>query len=114
ISSRLAAERAEVESVPGTTTPITDASEIVEFGEQFGYPIAIKAAYGGGGRGMKVVARPEDAPSAFDSAEREAQAYFGRAECYLERYLTRPRHVELQIFTDTRGNGVYVSDSACS
>ena len=114
ISSRLAAQRADVVSVPGTTVPITDASEIVAFGDEHGYPIAIKAAYGGGGRGMKVVERAEDAQSAFDSARREAQAYFGRPECYLERYLTRPRHVELQIFCDTRGNGVYLSDRDCS
>jgi acetyl-CoA/propionyl-CoA/long-chain acyl-CoA carboxylase, biotin carboxylase, biotin carboxyl carrier protein len=114
ISSRLAAARAEVESVPGTTVPITDASEIVAFGQEFGYPVAIKAAYGGGGRGMKVVERAEDAQGAFDSAAREAQAYFGRPECYLERYLTRPRHVELQIFCDTHGNGVYLSDRDCS
>src|SRR5438105_8960906 len=76
ISSRLAAQRAEVESVPGTTTPITDASEIVDFGDKFGYPIAIKAAFGGGGRGMKVVAGADEAESAFVSAQREAQAYF--------------------------------------
>jgi len=114
ISSRLAAQRAEVESVPGTTTPITDASEIVAFGEEYGFPIAIKAAYGGGGRGMKVVTRAEDAQGALDSAQREAQAYFGRPECYLERYLTRPRHVELQIFCDTQGHGVYLSDRDCS
>ena len=90
ISSRLAAARADVESVPGTTTPITDVSEIVAFGEEYGYPVAIKAAYGGGGRGMKVVESAEEAQSAFDSATREAQAYFGRPEAYLERYLTRP------------------------
>ncbi len=114
ISSRLAAARAEVESVPGTTTPINFASEIVAFGDEFGYPIAIKAAHGGGGRGMKVVERAEDASAAFDSAAREAQAYFGRPECYLERYLTRPRHVEVQIFCDTKGNGVYLSDRDCS
>src|SRR6202163_80568 len=114
ISSRLAAQRADVVSVPGTTTPITDASEIVAFGDEHGYPIAIKAAYGGGGRGMKVVETPDDAQGAFDSAQREAQAYFGRPECYLERYLTRPRHVELQIFCDTQGNGVYLSDRDCS
>ena len=108
ISSRLAAERAGVASVPGTTTPITDPREIVEFGEQFGYPIAIKAAYGGGGRGMKVVEAAAEAQSAFESAQREAQAYFGRAECYMERYLTRPRHVEVQVFTDSHGNGVYL------
>jgi acetyl-CoA/propionyl-CoA carboxylase biotin carboxyl carrier protein len=114
ISSRLAAQRADVVSVPGTTTPITDASEIVAFGREYGYPIAIKAAYGGGGRGMKVVERADDAQSALDSAKREAQAYFGRPECYLERYLTRPRHVELQIFCDTHGNGAYLSDRDCS
>jgi acetyl-CoA/propionyl-CoA carboxylase biotin carboxyl carrier protein len=93
ISSRLAAQRAEVAGVPGTNEPITDVSEIIAFGKEHGYPIAIKAAYGGGGRGMKVVTKEEDAQSAFDSAAREAQAYFGRAECYMERYLTRPRHV---------------------
>ena len=114
ISSRLAAERAGVESVPGTTAPIVDVSEILAFGEEHGYPVAIKAAYGGGGRGMKVVQDAEGASAAFDSAQREAQAYFGRAECYLERYLTRPRHIELQVFCDTHGNGVYVSDRDCS
>jgi acetyl-CoA/propionyl-CoA carboxylase biotin carboxyl carrier protein len=114
ISSRLAAERAQVESVPGTTTPIEDVSEILTFGEQHGYPIAIKAAYGGGGRGMKVVHKAEDAQSAIDSAQREARAYFGRSECYMERYLTRPRHIELQIFCDAHGNAVYLSDRDCS
>jgi acetyl-CoA/propionyl-CoA carboxylase biotin carboxyl carrier protein len=114
ISSRLAAERAQVESVPGTTTPIEDVSEILAFGEEHGYPIAIKAAYGGGGRGMKVVHKAEDAQGAIDSAKREAQAYFGRSECYMERYLTRPRHVELQVFCDTHGNAVYLSDRDCS
>jgi acetyl-CoA/propionyl-CoA carboxylase biotin carboxyl carrier protein len=114
ISSRLAAARAEVESVPGTTVPISAASEIVDFGTQHGYPIAIKAAYGGGGRGMKVVESADDAESAFASAQREALAYFGRDECYMERYLTRPRHVELQVFTDTHGHGVYLSDRDCS
>ncbi|HEX5096639.1 MAG TPA: acetyl-CoA carboxylase biotin carboxylase subunit [Acidimicrobiia bacterium] len=114
ISSRLAAQRAEVTSVPGTTTPITDVGEIHAFGEEHGYPIAIKAAYGGGGRGMKVVADAQSAQSAFESAAREAQAYFGRPECYMERYLTRPRHVELQVFCDTHGNGVYIGDRDCS
>lgn len=114
ISSRLAAQRAEVAGVPGTNEPITDVSEIIAFGKEHGYPIAIKAAYGGGGRGMKVVNKEEEAQSAFDSAAREAQAYFGRAECYMERYLTRPRHVELQIFCDKKGNGVYLSDRDCS
>jgi acetyl-CoA/propionyl-CoA carboxylase biotin carboxyl carrier protein len=114
ISSRLAAQRSGVASVPGTTSPIVDASEIVAFGEEHGYPIAIKAAYGGGGRGMKVVTDASAAAASLESAQREAQAYFGRAECYMERYLTRPRHVELQIFTDAQGNGVYLSDRDCS
>jgi acetyl-CoA/propionyl-CoA carboxylase biotin carboxyl carrier protein len=114
ISSRLAAQRSGVESVPGTTTPIAEVGEILSFGQQHGYPIAIKAAYGGGGRGMKVVADAGAAAAAFESAQREAQAYFGRPECYLERYLTRPRHVELQIFADAHGNGVYLSDRDCS
>src|SRR5690242_2650556 len=114
ISSRLAAQASGVASVPGTTSPISDVSEILAFGEEFGYPIAIKAAFGGGGRGMKVVESADKAQAAFDSASREAQAYFGRPECYMERYLTRPRHVELQVFTDTQGNGVYISDRDCS
>ena len=114
ISSRKAADRAAVESVPGTTSPITDVREILAFGDEHGYPVAIKAAYGGGGRGMKVVHQPEDAQSAFESATREAQAYFGRPEAYLERYLTRPRHVEIQVFCDTHGNAVYFGDRDCS
>jgi acetyl-CoA/propionyl-CoA carboxylase biotin carboxyl carrier protein len=114
ISSRLAAARAEVASVPGTTTPIQEVSEILAFGDEHGYPIAIKAAYGGGGRGMKVVQSAAEAASAFESATREAQAYFGRPEAYMERYLTRPRHVEIQVLCDTHGNGVYVGDRDCS
>ena len=114
ISSRLAAAASDVEAVPGTTTPIGDVSEILAFGEQYGYPVAIKAAYGGGGRGMKVVQTADEAAAAFESASREAQAYFGRPEAYLERYLTKPRHVELQVFCDAHGNAVYLSDRDCS
>jgi acetyl-CoA/propionyl-CoA carboxylase, biotin carboxylase, biotin carboxyl carrier protein len=114
ISSRLAAERADVASVPGTTEAITDPAEITAFGEQHGYPIAIKAAFGGGGRGMKVVLDADSAAAALESARREAQAYFGRSECYIERYLTRPRHVELQVFCDMHGNAVYIGDRDCS
>jgi len=114
ISSRLAAARADVASVPGTTTAIADVSEILAFGAEHGYPVAIKAAYGGGGRGMKVVQNADEAQGAFDSATREAQAYFGRPEAYLERYLTRPRHVELQVLCDTHGHAVYVGDRDCS
>ena len=80
----------------------------------YGWPVAIKAAFGGGGKGLKVATGPDDAVAAFDSATREAQAYFGRSECYLERYLTRPRHVEIQVFADTHGNVVWLGDRDCS
>ena len=114
VSSRKAALRGGAPIVPGTTEFVHSADEIRAFGAEFGYPIAIKAAYGGGGRGMKVVASADAAADAFESAQREAQAYFGRSECYMERYLTKPRHVELQIFCDKHGNAVYVGDRDCS
>jgi len=114
ISSRKAAAAADVRSVPGTLEPIQDASEVVAFGDEFGWPVAIKAAYGGGGRGLKIAHGPDDAEAAFESASREAVAYFGRGECYMERYLTRPRHIELQVFADTHGNVVCLGERDCS
>ncbi|HYF45089.1 MAG TPA: biotin carboxylase N-terminal domain-containing protein, partial [Acidimicrobiales bacterium] len=114
ISSRHAATRADVAGVPGTDEPITSVDEVRAFGEEHGYPVAIKAAYGGGGRGMKVVRSAEEAQDAMDSAQREAKAYFGRDEIYLERYLTWPRHVEMQIIADTHGNCVWVGERDCS
>jgi acetyl-CoA/propionyl-CoA carboxylase, biotin carboxylase, biotin carboxyl carrier protein len=114
ISARTAAASAGVEAVPGTLEPITSADQVVAFGEQHGWPVAIKAAFGGGGRGMKVVDGPDEAQSALDSAARESQAYFGRPETYLERYLTRPRHIEIQIFGDTQGNTVWLGERDCS
>jgi acetyl-CoA carboxylase biotin carboxylase subunit len=114
ISSRLAAMRAGVEVVPGTTDPITDPDSVRTFGEQAGWPVAIKAAFGGGGRGMKVVRGPDEVESAIESAQREARAYFGRPEIYVERYLTWPRHVEMQIIGDTFGNMVWVTERDCS
>ena len=114
ISARLAAERAGVHGVPGTTDLITDASQVVAFGQTHGYPIAIKAAYGGGGRGMKVVPDEASIQSAIDSAQREAKAYFGRDEIYMERYLTKPRHVEVQVLADQHGNCVYLGTRDCS
>ncbi|HET9732589.1 MAG TPA: acetyl-CoA carboxylase biotin carboxylase subunit [Acidimicrobiales bacterium] len=114
ISSRLAAEKAGVSGVPGRSEPIQDPSEVIAFGEEHGWPVAIKAAFGGGGRGMKVVNGPDEAAAAAESAAREAQAYFGRPEIYLERYLTWPRHIEMQIFADTHGNAVWLGERDCS
>jgi acetyl-CoA/propionyl-CoA carboxylase biotin carboxyl carrier protein len=114
ISSRLAAERAGVRGVPGRSEPLTSPDEIVAFGEEFGWPVAIKAAYGGGGRGMKVVHDAASAAGAMESAQREAKAYFGRDEVYPERYLDWPRHIEMQVFADTHGNAVWVGERDCS
>ena len=114
ISARLAAERVGVHGVPGTTDLITDPQQVRDFGAEHGYPVAIKAAYGGGGRGMKVVTGADQVESAIESAQREALAYFGRDECYMERYLTRPRHVEVQLIADSHGNAVYLGTRDCS
>jgi len=114
ISARLAAERVGVLGVPGTTELITDPKQIEAFGAEFGYPVAIKAAYGGGGRGMKVVNSAEECAPALESAQREATAYFGRDECYMERYLLKPRHVEVQLIADSHGTCVYLGTRDCS
>jgi acetyl-CoA/propionyl-CoA carboxylase biotin carboxyl carrier protein len=114
VSSRKAAEAAGVAGVPGTTEFLTDASEVVAFGEAHGWPVAIKAAYGGGGRGMRVVRSADEAADAFESAQSEALKGFGRSECYVERYLTWPRHIEMQIVADTHGNCVWIAERDCS
>ena len=114
VSSRKAAEAAGVSGVPGTTEFLTDASEVIAFGDDHGWPVAIKAAYGGGGRGMRVVRSAADAPDAFESAKSEALKGFGREECYVERYLTWPRHIEMQIVADTHGNCVWIAERDCS
>ncbi len=114
VSSRIAAQAAGVAGVPGTTEFLTSADEVIAFGEEHGWPVAIKAAYGGGGRGMRVVASAEEAPAALESAQSEALKGFGRAECYVERYLSWPRHVEMQIIGDTHGNVVWIGERDCS
>jgi acetyl-CoA/propionyl-CoA carboxylase biotin carboxyl carrier protein len=114
ISSRIAAEKAGVAGVPGRSEPLTSPDEVVAFGQEAGWPLAIKAAYGGGGRGMKVVESAAEAAEAMESAAREAQAYFGRPEIYVERYLGWPRHVEMQVLADTHGNTLWLGERDCS
>jgi acetyl-CoA/propionyl-CoA carboxylase, biotin carboxylase, biotin carboxyl carrier protein len=114
ISSRLAAEKVGVAGVPGRSEPLTSPDEVVAFGDEHGWPVAIKAAYGGGGRGMKVVTTAADAAEAMESAAREAQAYFGRPEIYLERYLGWPRHVEMQVLGDQHGTTLWLGERDCS
>jgi acetyl-CoA/propionyl-CoA carboxylase biotin carboxyl carrier protein len=114
ISSRIAAAEAGVQGVPGTTSVLKSAEEILAFGNEFGWPVAIKAAYGGGGRGMRVVHKAQDAAEALESAQREAEKAFGRSECYVERYLTWPRHIEMQILADTHGSTLWLGERDCS
>ena len=114
VSSRKAALRGGAPIVPGTTEFVTTAKEITDFGAEFGWPIAIKAAFGGGGRGMKVVQSAAEVQDAMDSAQREAKSFFGRDEIYVERYLTWPRHIEVQLVGDQHGNVVWISTRDCS
>jgi acetyl-CoA/propionyl-CoA carboxylase biotin carboxyl carrier protein len=100
--------------VPGTPDPVANAAEVLAFAEQHGLPIAIKAAYGGGGRGLKVARTLAEVPELFESATREAVTAFGRGECFVERYLDRPRHVETQCLADSHGTVVVVSTRDCS
>jgi acetyl-CoA/propionyl-CoA carboxylase biotin carboxyl carrier protein len=114
VSARHIAARAGAPQVQGTPNPVKDSNEVVAFAKEHGLPVAIKAAFGGGGRGLKVARNLEEIPELFESAVREAVAAFGRGECFVERYLDNPRHVETQCLADEHGNVVIVSTRDCS
>jgi len=114
IESRIAAEKAKVPGVPGTLEPLTTPGEVEEFADKHGFPIAIKAAAGGGGRGLKVLRSLDGLSDAFESAGREAEAWFGNPAVYVERYLENARHIEAQVLFDNHGNGVFLGERDCS
>ncbi|MGF6832594.1 acetyl-CoA/propionyl-CoA carboxylase biotin carboxyl carrier protein [Paenarthrobacter sp. TE4293] len=114
VQARHIAEKVGAPLVPGTADPVESADEILKFAEEFGLPVAIKAAFGGGGRGIKVARTMDEIPELYESAVREAVAAFGRGECFIERFLDAPRHVETQCLADSFGNVVVVSTRDCS
>jgi acetyl-CoA/propionyl-CoA carboxylase biotin carboxyl carrier protein len=114
VKAREIAKRVGAPLAPGTDGPVSGPEEIVDFAREFGLPVAIKAAFGGGGRGLKVARTFDEIPELYESAVREATAAFGNGECFVERYLDRPRHVETQCLADSRGNVVVVSTRDCS
>ncbi|AUI52064.1 acetyl/propionyl/methylcrotonyl-CoA carboxylase subunit alpha [Arthrobacter crystallopoietes] len=114
VQARHIAEKVGAPLVPGTADPVQGVDEVLAFADTYGLPLAIKAAYGGGGRGIKVVRDRDEIPEAFDSAVREATAAFGRGECFVERFLDAPRHVETQCLADAHGNVVVISTRDCS
>jgi acetyl-CoA/propionyl-CoA carboxylase biotin carboxyl carrier protein len=114
VSARHVAEKVGAPLAPGTLNPVSDAAEVLEFVDKVGLPVAIKAAFGGGGRGLKVARTREEVADQFESATREAIAAFGRGECFVEKYLDKPRHVETQCLADQHGNVVVVSTRDCS
>ena len=114
VTARHIAEAAQAPMAPGTKDPVSGADEVIAFADEHGLPVAIKAAFGGGGRGMKVAYTREEIPELFESATREATAAFGRGECFVERYLDKARHVEAQVLADQHGNVVVVGTRDCS
>jgi acetyl-CoA/propionyl-CoA carboxylase biotin carboxyl carrier protein len=114
VTARHIATRAGAPLVPGTSEPVNGPDEVIAFADEFGLPVAIKAAFGGGGRGLKVARTREEIPELFESAVREAVAAFGRGECFVERYLDKPRHVEAQVLADKHGNVIVVGTRDCS
>ena len=114
VEARRIAEKVSAPMAPGTKEPVATADEVVAFADEHGLPVAIKAAYGGGGRGMKVAHTREEIPELFESATREAVTAFGRGECFVERYLDRARHVEAQVIADVHGNAIVAGTRDCT
>lgn len=114
VESRRAMEKAKVPVVPGTTDPVSDPDAVKELGIKFGYPLAIKASAGGGGRGLRVVRSAEEVEAALSGAKREGESYFGSGEVYVEKYLDKPRHIEVQILGDKYGNLIHLYERDCS
>jgi len=114
VAARHLAQKVGAPLAPGTTDPVESSQEVIDFADEFGLPLAIKAAHGGGGRGIKVVRKRSEIPEAYESAVREATAAFGRGECFVERFLDSPRHLETQCLADSAGNVVVVSTRDCS
>ncbi len=114
VSARHVAEKVGAPLAPGTLNPVADADEVLAFVDEYGLPVAIKAAFGGGGRGLKIARTREEIPELFESATREAITAFGRGECFVEKYLERPRHVETQCLADSKGKVVVISTRDCS
>jgi acetyl-CoA/propionyl-CoA carboxylase biotin carboxyl carrier protein len=114
IAARSRMQAAGVPIVPGTTEPLASAADLVRIGEELGWPLAVKASAGGGGKGLKVVRSPAEAERAFESARREGEAYFSDPTVYIERYLEDPRHVEVQVLADSHGNVIHLGERDCT
>ncbi len=112
--SRRVAKQAGVPIVPGTTEPVTEVAGVLAFGQEYGWPVAIKAAAGGGGRGLVLANSPEDAEAALAKAIREGESYFGNGEVYMERYLGKPRHIEIQLLADKHGSVIHLGERECT
>jgi acetyl-CoA/propionyl-CoA carboxylase biotin carboxyl carrier protein len=114
VRARRLAESVGVAPVPGTLEPVREVADVLAFGQAYGYPLAIKAAGGGGGKGLKVAESPDEVPAAMESAVRESQAYFGSGDVYLERYLTKPKHIEIQVLAPSPGGAMSMGARDCS
>src|SRR3954469_25381961 len=113
-AARTAMQEAGVPIIPGTTDPVRSVDELLALGEEIGYPLLIKAAAGGGGKGMEIVERPEDAQRAFDTAQRQGQSYFANPDVYVEKLIVDPRHVEVQVLADAHGNVIHLGERDCT